>query len=183
MIVEAALLAASSDGRVFGLDQQTLIQIAIQLFNTCILAAFLTKILYKPVRSFMQKRTERINAQLLKAEQDVAHADELKVQYEGKLKDIEAERRDILEAARRVAMDNTKQILEDARVEAKLIRERAEQDIVREQQRVKDEMRVQIIELSSVMAGKFVTSAMDSDTQDRLFSETVSELEDSTWLS
>jgi F-type H+-transporting ATPase subunit b len=51
-------------GRVFGLDTQTLISIGIQLLNAIILALALTFILYKPVKRFLQKRTEMIQKKI-----------------------------------------------------------------------------------------------------------------------
>ena len=56
------------EGRVFGLDSQTLISIGIQLFNAILLAVVLGYLLYKPVKEFMQNRTNRIQSQLDDAE-------------------------------------------------------------------------------------------------------------------
>ena len=54
------LAQAVPEGRVFGLDSQTLISIGIQLFNGSILAVALAFILYNPVKDFMEKRREKI---------------------------------------------------------------------------------------------------------------------------
>ena len=58
------VLAEIPPGRMFGLDMQTLIQVGPQLLNVGILAFFLSWLLYKPVRAFMAKRSERIAGQL-----------------------------------------------------------------------------------------------------------------------
>ena len=49
---------AASAGRVFALDSQTLIGIAIQLINAVILAVVLGFMLYNPVKDFMRKRKQ-----------------------------------------------------------------------------------------------------------------------------
>ena len=177
----AILLAAIPEGRVFGLDQQALISIGIQLFNAALLAAVLSYVLYKPVRKFLRSRTERINAQLGRAEGEMAKADELKLQYEQQLDNVEQERLDILEAAHRAAAEKGRQMLADAQSDATDTRERALTDIQAERERAQEEIRRQIIEVASVMAEKYVTQAMDAATQDRLFAETLAELEGAAW--
>ncbi len=177
----AILLAGLPEGRVFGLDMQTLTDTAIQLLNACILAAALGFILYKPVREFMHRRTEKINGQFKDARDKMAEADELKSMYEKKLREIDTERIKILEAARAAAAEKSKHILEEARSEAADIRRRTEESVLGEKERLKKETRLHIIEVSSLMAAKFVKQSIDSDAQDRLFEETMTELEESKW--
>jgi len=172
-------LAATPEGRVFALDQQMLISVGIQLFNACVLAAVLSYLLYKPVRKFLQKRAEGIQAQLTHAEESIAGAEELKALYEQKLEEIERERLAILEAAQDRAAEKSKQKLEAAEQEAAAAKERAETEIRREREEAKDAVRLQIIEVAGALAEKFVAQALlDKDTQDRLFAETLAELED-----
>ena len=177
----AILLAAVPEGRVFALDQQALIGIGIQLFNAALLAAVLSYLLYKPVRKFLQGRTERIGAQMGRIEDEMAKAGELKVHYEQKLEGIEEERAAILEAAHRLAAEKSRRILHDAQKDAAEMRERAAEDVRIERERAQEEIRVQIIEVASTMAEKLVAQAMDAETQDRLFAETMAELEEAAW--
>ena len=175
------MLETIPDGRLFGLDGQTLISIGIQLFNACFLAAALSYILYRPVSNFIRKRSDRIREQLSRAEEDMAKAGELKACYEKNLEGIELERAEILESARRLASEKSKSMLDEAQKEAIAVRARATADIQKERKRVNEEMRLYIIELSSIMAGKFMANAIDGDTQDRLFAEATAELEKAVW--
>ena len=175
------LLAAVPEGRVFGLDEQTLISIVIQLVNACILAAALTYILYKPVRKFLHKRADRIREEAGRAQEDMAKANELKAEYEQKLTDIELERVQVLESAHLLAAEKGKQLLVEAQNEAAAAKERALAEVQVERERVQGEIKLQIIEAASLMAGRFVAHAIDSETQSRLFDETMAELEGSAW--
>lgn len=177
------LSGTATDGRVFGLDQQTLISTAIQLLNACILAVVLGFILYKPVRNFMHKRTDIIRGQVSDAQNKMAEADALKASYEKKLDEIDMERIKILESARIAAAEKSKHILEEARAEAANIRRHTEESILIEKERLKKEAKLYIIEVSSLMAAKFVEHTIDSDTQDKLFDETMAELEEARWLN
>jgi len=163
-------------GRVFGLDQQTLIQIGIQLFNVSLLAYLLARLLYNPVRDFMSRRADRIKVQMESAEDDMANAKELKVKYETRIKEINLERDDILETARKIAAEKGKQIIDEAKNEADTIKARAVQNIEMEQERAKDEMKQAIIEVSSAMAEKYIMRAIDKDVHERLFAEAMAEL-------
>ena len=184
--ISGALLSAAAElppGRVFGLDGQTLRQILAQLFSVGLLAFILSKLLYKPVRDFMSKRTARVETQLKTAEREVAKANALKAEYEQKVKEIEASRAAILEEARKVAADVKSQVLDEAKKEAEKMRERASANIELEFERARSEMRHQIIDVSALMAAKFVSKSIDQQTQDSLFEETMAELEGGAWLN
>jgi len=177
------LLSAAPEPRVFGLDQQTLIAIGINLFNVALLAVILSKVLYNPVRNFMKKRAERISAQLDGAAKEAKAASELRADYEGKLKNIDLQKEEILSTARKLAEENAKRMLDEAKTEADALRARALSEVEFEQRRVRDEMKKVIIDVSTVMTEKLVTMSMSDEVSERLFNETVAELEEVKWLS
>jgi len=183
--IPVTVLAATEDlgGRVFGLDSQTVLQVGINLFHVFVLAAILTFILYRPVRDLMRKRTEKIEGQLSDAAQSLESANSMKEEYEQKLAEIEVERVQILEAAHKQADDSSKRMIDSAKQEAKAVVERAEKDARSEMERLKDEVRLHIIEVSTLMAGKFVSGSIDENSQNKLFDEALTELERVTWPS
>lgn len=175
------LSQAIPNGRVFGLDLQTLISIGIQLLNGIILAVALGFILYKPVKEFMRKRTERIKSKMDDADTTMAKANELIAQYNKKLQDIDKERAEILEAARLKAADESKIILDEAKREAYELKKRSLDSVAEEKERLKEETRLYIIELASLMAQKYIAEHIDDETQDKLFEEVIAQLEDAQW--
>ena len=54
-------------------------------------------------------------------------------------------------------------------------------DIKREKEKAKDEIKKQIIEVSSVMSGKFIAAKMTEEEQEKLIDETISDLEGVEW--
>lgn len=169
------------DGRVFGLDMQTAISIGIQLFNGIILSIALGFILYKPVKEFLSNRSERIQKKIDDADKTKANADKLIAEYDSKIKNIDKERIEILEAARLKAIDESKSILEEARKEADKIKKQALESIAQDKKRLKDETRLYMIELSSLIAEKYIAEKIDDETHDKLFEEALSQLEDAQW--
>ena len=179
----ALLTSVVPEGRVFGLDLQTLISIGIMLFNVLVLSAVLGFILYEPVKKFMAKRSDKISGQLDDALEKMAEAESLKAEYEKKLAEIDMERIKILESARNTAAERSRHLLDEARHEAATIKRHTQEGISAERERLKEETRLYIIELSTLMAGKFVEHSIDAETQDRLFDETMAQLEEARWLS
>ena len=181
LLSTAAVATELPTGRVFGIDQQTLIQIIANIINVAALAAILAYLLYKPVRTILQKRTSRIQGQLLQAEEELEKATELRQKYEQKMEDAEREREEILGEARKIAADSSRRILAEAKKEADTIRERATANVEMEWDRAQNDMRTAIIDVSAMMAEKFVSLAINKETHDRLFDETISDLEGMTW--
>jgi F-type H+-transporting ATPase subunit b len=171
------------EGRVFGLDSQTVISIGIQLFNGIFLAVVLRLILYKPVKEFMRKRSEGIQQKMNEADATMVKAQELISQYELKINEIEKERTEILEIARLKSIDEGKLILEDARREASEIKKRSSESVLADKKRLQEETRFHIIELASLIAEKYITLNMDDKTQDTIFEETLAQMEATPWQS
>ena len=166
---------------LFDISAQTFINAGANLLNVGVLAAVLAYLLYKPVRNVLRKRTERIQGQLMQAEQEMARAIELRKQYEQKMEEVDREREEILGETRKQAAENSRRLLADAKAEADAVRERASQNIETEWERAEVGMRTAIIEVSAAMAEKFVTLAINKETHDRLFTETMSDLEGMKW--
>ncbi|NLL80939.1 MAG: ATP synthase F0 subunit B [Tissierellia bacterium] len=177
------LAQALPEGRVFALDNQTFISSGIQLLNAIILAIALTFILYKPVKEFLEERTNKIQNKIDDSDATMAKANELIAEYDKKIKEIDKERMEILEDARIKAVAESKLIIDEAREEASELKKRSLDSIVAEKKRLQDETRQYIIELASLMAKKYITENMDNDTQDKIFEETLAKMEDSQWQS
>ena len=128
-------------GYVIILNQQTVIQVIIQLINTAILCFILSKLLYQPVLKFLNARKEKISSQIDKTEADMAQAQALKKEYEEKLKNIESERTAILQEARTTALKNSQIIISDAKTEATAIKDRANLEIERAEEKAKDDIK------------------------------------------
>jgi len=163
------------------MDMDTVISAGANLINVGVLAAVLAFLLYRPVRDILRKRTERIQGQLAQAEDDMAKAELLRQEYELKLGEISREREEILGEARKNAAETSRRLIAEAKKEADSLRERAAANVELEWERAENGMRTAIIEISAVMAEKFVTLAINKETHDRLFAETMSDLEDVTW--
>ena len=165
------------------MDTQTFIQTLAQLINLLVLAAVLAFLLYRPVRKALRARTDRIQEQISQAEEQMAKATELQQLYEQNIKDVQQERDAILSEARKIAAESSQRLLAEAKKEADSIKTRAAANVEMELERAEADIRTAIIDVSSVMAEKFVTLAINKETHDKLFEEAMTGLEGTKWRS
>ena len=175
------VISSVSDSPPFGMDANTIISAGANLLNVCILAAVLAYMLYRPVRDYLRRRTEKIQGQFAKAEGDMAKATELKLEYEQKMEEIGRERDEILSEARKLATETSNRVISDAKREADTLKARTAANIEMEWERAETEMRTVIIDVSAVMAEKFVAVSMNKDAHDKLFAKTMADLESIKW--
>ena len=173
----------AADGRIFGLDWQLLSGMTFQIIAILLLFILLSYILYEPVRKILNDRKERVAKEVSDAKKDRIEADQYKAEYEAKLKNIDKEADLILSEARQKALARENEIVADARAEAQRIIAHANQEAELEKKKAKDEVKQQIIEVATLMAGKIVAVSLDGAKQNALVEETLKEMGDDTWLS
>lgn len=169
--------------RLFGLDAQFIQDVIIMGINLFILFFALSYLIFNPARNVMNKRRERIASDIETAKKEKEDAIALKTDYEDKLININQEAEEILNAARRKALKQEEEILARAKAEAAVVMARANTEIELEKKKAVDGMKQEMITIASMMAGKVVSASMNTEIQDTLVEETLSEIGDETWQS
>lgn len=182
-MANVALMAEADQGRIFGLDAQLLFDILIQGLAVFLLFLFLSYVLIEPVKKVISDRQAKIKGDLDNAAKDKADAAKLKAEYDEKLKQADDEAEEILTAARKKAVKNEENIVAEAKEEAARIIKRANQEAELEKNKVKDEVKQEIIGVATAMAGKLVEGSLDDAKQAELIDETLKEMGDNTWLN
>ncbi|WP_058486018.1 F0F1 ATP synthase subunit B [Defluviitalea phaphyphila] len=169
------------DGGIISFDSQLLFSLGMQLLNTAILFAGLSYLLFKPVREFMEKRTQKIKSQIDEVKAEEKRVLEMKNEYESKLENVEEEANQILKEARRKALEKEQEIVEQAKEEANVIKDRALTDIEREKAKMQDEIKKEMIDIASLVASKLVASSIDDKKHNELIDEVIDQMGDVTW--
>ena len=107
----------------------------------------------------------------------------MREEYEAKLANIEKEADVILSEARKRALISENQIIAEAKAEARRIMDRAHVEAELEKSKVADEVKTEMIQIASVLAGKVVAANITTDIQAELIDETLKEIGEGTWLS
>ena len=169
--------------RLFDLDFQLLADSALMIIAVFALFLVASYFLFNPVREMMKKRSDKIKDELDDAAKSQEDAATLKEEYENKLKDIDKEAEKILSDARRRALENENKIVANAKEEAAAIIERARTEAELEKQKAADDMKREMVVLASMMAGKVVKASIDTTVQESLINDTLKEIGESTWQS
>lgn len=169
--------------RLFDLDLQLLADAGLMMISIFVLFLFASYFLFNPAREFLKKRQDKIKDELDSAAQDMEDAAALKAEYEGKLKNIDKEAEEILSDARKRALANENKIVAEAKEEAARILERARVEAELEKQKAADDVKREMVVIASMMAGKVVKASIDTNIQESLVNETLKEIGESTWQS
>ena len=179
-VIQVALSSGLGD-YIFGLDPQLLVDSAITILAMFFVFLLLSYLLFNPARNLMEKRQEGIREQMETAAREKQDAIQFKAEYDEKIKNVQKETDEILSEARKKALKKESVMLEEAREEAAQIVARANREV--ELDKVKDEMKQEIINVATAMAGKIVASSLDESKQSQLLADTLEEMGDETWLS
>lgn len=181
-VIQVALSSGLGD-YIFGLDPQLLVDSAITILAMFFVFLLLSYLLFNPARNLMEKRQEGIREQMETAAREKQDAIQFKTEYDEKIKNVQKETDEILSEARKKALKKESVMLEEAREEAAQIVARANREVELEKSKVKDEMKQEIINVATAMAGKIVASSLDESKQSQLLADTLEEMGDETWLS
>ena len=175
------LTEGASMSRLFDLDWQLLADSCLTIIAVIVLFFAMSYFLFNPARKLLNDRKEKIRGELEDAKNNQEAAITLKAEYEEKLKEIDKEAEAILSDARKRALANENQIIAQAKEEADRIIDRARVEAQLEKQKLSDEVKKEIISVASVMAGKLVAASIDTTLQNQLIDETLKEIGDDTW--
>ena len=177
------LTGGESMERLFDLDWQLLADSCLTIIAIFVLFLALSYFLFNPARKLLNSRKEKIQGELETAKKDMEDAQRLKAEYESRLQDINKEAESILSDARKRALNNENQIIAQAKAEAAAILDRARTEAELEKQKMSDDVKKEMISIASLMASKVVSASIDTTVQNQLIDETLKEMGDKTWLS
>ena len=167
--------------RIFGLDAQLVVDTVILAISVFVLFLLLSYLLFNPARALLQKRRDKIQEEMEQSLKDKEKAMQFKEEYEAKLKSASLKVDEILSEGRKKAITKENEIINAAQEEAHKIRERANREIELEKNKLKDEVKQEMISVASAMAGRIIGQSIDEGKQNQLVEETLNEIGDHTW--
>ena len=120
------------------------------------------------IGEMLQARTEKIQGEMENAEETRREADRVLAEYRQQLAGARDEANGIIEEARRTAEQLRKDLQDKAEREAQSTVQRAQEEIRAERDRVFEELKAQVGELSVAIAGKVVGKALERDKEQHL---------------
>lgn len=152
-----------------------------QIVNTLVMFLVLRHFLFRPATEFMENRTKGIENAIEEADAKNKEAEELRVQYEGKLTNIKEERNEIIREATKRAEERSNEIIKAAEVEAQKIKEKGRQEVERERQKAVNELKDQISTLAIMAASKVIEEELNQQTHEKMIQEFIKEVGEAQW--
>jgi F-type H+-transporting ATPase subunit b len=148
-----------------------------QTVNFILLVILLYRLLYKPVRAFLDNRTAEIQGQIKTAEENQAAAIALRQELEEQTRDSKLQARQYLDAAVKRAELLQAEMLQEAKEEAAAIIRRAQEANELEREKAWAELKEQVGELSLLLASKVISKSLDQDQHQALIDQTLGQLD------
>lgn len=162
----------------FSIEPTTIIGV---LCNTLILVLLFKKFLFEPVNKILDERKKSVTQTYLDADKALSEAKEMREEYSQRIAGAKEESAAMIAEASRKASARSDEIITEARQQAALIRQRADEDIERERVRAVNSVKDEISNLALDIAGKVIGHQVSSDTeQERLIHDFLNELDDSS---
>lgn len=151
-------------------------QVITQIVGFLLMVWFLRRYAWSPTLKFLEARREKIAGEFREADRIKAEANELKGQYEARLRAADAEARQRIQEAVAEGQKVAGEIKSQAQSEATRRLERAEDEIAREREKAKEMLKEQVIRLSMRTAEKILRQRLDDAAQRRLVGEFIDEV-------
>ena len=167
--------------RMIGFNRQLIFDALITGINVMILFFALSYFLFNPVQKALKGRSDKIKSEIENAKKQESEAIALKEEYEKKLAETRTEVDTILEEARRNAKKTSENIVAEAKAEAQNIINRGNREVEQEKAKAVDDLKNQVINISTLLATKIVKENVNAKSEDKLFEETLSEIGADAW--
>ena len=151
--------------------------VVTQILGFLVLLWALNKWAFRPLLGVLEARRAKIAEEFAAAERARAEAQEQKSRYEQELRGIEARARQRLTEAVAEGQKVAAEIKQQAQAEATRRVERAVDDIARENEKAKERIKHQMVDLAIRSAEKILRQKLDEPAQRRMAGEFIDEVE------
>jgi len=152
-------------------NQEFWVTLVFTFINIIILYIILRKILFKPVTKHMQDRTQKIQEALDMAEEAKRKVDEMKSEYDAKLRDAKMEGNKIVEDYQKMANKEYEIAVIHAKKEADLIIQKAKSELEIEKEQLISQTKKEMSDLVLNATAKVLEKNIDNDANRRLISD------------
>lgn len=170
-VATQAAQSAEDTERLFGLDYQTLFDTAFTWVCVLILFIFLTNVLLKPMRAFLEKRRQLLDEERSRTQSDLEAVEKLKEEYEEKLDAARKDADAILSESRKASLKQEQAVLDEAKGKAAQILDKARQEARADKEASQPAVRDEVRTVASIMASQLVPHKIDTTVDDALLNE------------
>jgi F-type H+-transporting ATPase subunit b len=146
-----------------------------QIINFLILLFLLQRLLFKPILRLMDSRATKIRDSISEAERMQKLADEIREMNEASVEEAKKRANDMMNAATHAAAQMREQAAQQAREEGERMIERARAEIQLERDRAIADVRHQAVDLAILAAGKVIEQQLSTEQHRQLVTKFLDE--------
>lgn len=155
----------------------------LTISSTIVLFLVVRHFAYQPLLKMLEARAEKVHTEMAEAKQKNEEATNLRLEYESRIQEAKDEARVIVESAKKRSDQLKSEILDEAKVEAQKISERATLETEREKQKMLDDLRSEVVDIATLAASKVLEKELDSSTHKTMIDKFITEVGDSKWVN
>ena len=148
----------------------------VQLFAFIVLIIIVIKFAYKPVRKYLDKRSELLNNEKQETEELNKKAKENLYESEKKLADIRVDASKIIEEAKEKGKVEKEKLLKEANFEANRVKENAFKAIEEEKAKAAKDIKENIVDVAFTMSSKILEREVKEEDNKKIVENFVNEL-------
>ncbi len=155
-------------------------QILISLCNLLLLFLILKRFLYKPVQKMLSARQKTLDDTVQSADDALKSAETDRDKWAEKLAAADSEADARIKTAQSIAKSEGEKIVERARADAEAMMRSAKEEIALEQRKSEEQMKQEIADLSTQLAGKLLEREINPDDHRQLIDSFIDEIREKT---
>ena len=150
--------------------------IIIQAVGFLILLFVLKKYLFGRISAMLKERSEGVKNEYTKIENDKVEAERLRIEYQRKLSEAEAEAVKRIQEAVNEGSRVSEEIIKRAKEEIELMKVKAKEGIDQERKKALAEIRNQVVTLSLLASSRLIRQSISSQTAEKLVDDFIEEI-------
>jgi F-type H+-transporting ATPase subunit b len=148
-----------------------------QIVNFAIIAFILTKLLFKPILTMIEKRKKEIQQGLELSEKMKLEEEKIKIKQEQIMEKARADARALLDQTKKEAAVAEKQIIAEAHEEAAVISEKAKKESERLGEEMRKNVQKEAIKLAEAITIQLTKSVISQQDQHKLITQQIKKLQ------
>lgn len=154
-------------------------EMIFQGLATLIILWFLYKKLFPNFQNYLEKRKDYINQKIQKTEEDSKEAEKLKAEKEQDLQNLKQSHKEILENYKKEATVKADELVGNAKAKVSYLLEKNTKELEQEKQEAESKISTELLDLSTVIAEKFLKEKVSEKQDMNLIEEAIKEVEKS----
>ena len=172
LVPSAALASGGEEGALISLDWSLI----VQAVNFLLLLVLLTKLLYRPLLTKMNERTQAIQKSLDEAQQARAEAQKERDEFASKIQAAHAEAQGIRAGALKDAADEQRRLVDAARTEAARLVASARQEMEQDVRRARQELRQEVADLVIAVSERLIKKSLNDADHRRVVDDAIARM-------